>query len=232
MKAARMVDPGESIVLLGDAPRFVSRGGEKLAAALSQFRLDVGAKIALDAGASTGGFTDCLLQAGAERVIAVDVGYGQLAAQLRDDPRVECRERTNVRHLKASDVDAPIDVIVGDLSFISIATVLPGLIEVASPNADFVLLVKPQFEAGKQEASRGKGVIRDPDIWKRVIGEVVATCSGLGVGIMDLMASPVRGPDGNREFLIHGRAGAPGTLEDADIEAVVGRTAAEEAARS
>ena len=232
MKAARMVDAGESIVLLGEAPRFVSRGGEKLAAALEQFALVVEAKLALDAGASTGGFTDCLLQAGASRVIAVDVGYGQLAAQLRDDPRVECRERTNVRHLRSSDIEAPVELIVGDLSFISVATVLPALVEVATSDADFVLLVKPQFEAGKQEASKGKGVIRDPEIWDRVIREVVAACSRLGVGIMEVMASPVRGPDGNREFLIHGRVGVPGTLDNADIEAVVRHTAAEEAARS
>lgn len=209
LKVARLVDAGEPISVASDGPRFVSRGGDKLDAALTDFGVSVEGRRALDAGASTGGFTDCLLQRRAQHVVAVDVGYGQLAMSLRDDPRVDVRERTNVRHLTADDVEPLVDLVVGDLSFISLRTVLPGLLSVSAPDAEFVLLVKPQFEAGRREVAKGSGVIRDPDVWRRVVGEVLdaltvtAMTSARTLGVADVIASPVRGPDGNREFLAH-----------------------------
>jgi 23S rRNA (cytidine1920-2'-O)/16S rRNA (cytidine1409-2'-O)-methyltransferase len=183
----------------------VGRGGEKLDGALARFALDVSGRRAVDLGASTGGFTDCLLQRGAASVVAVDVGYGQLHERLRADPRVEVHERTNVRDLAPGDLGPLADVLVADLSFISLRTVLPAALALAAPGADVVLLVKPQFEAGRQEAARGKGVITDPAIWRRVLGEVAAALDGLGAAIMGAMASPLTGADGNVEFLLHAR---------------------------
>ena len=171
-KPARLVAPDEPIQVLGPAPRFVGRGGDKLDGALTRFGIDVAGRRAVDLGASTGGFTDCLLQRGATLVVAVDVGYGQLHERLRRDPRVVVRERTNGRDLVAGDLGPPAELLVADLSFISLRTVLPAVVPLAAPHADLVLLVKPQFEAGRQEASRGKGVIKDPDVWRRVLGEV------------------------------------------------------------
>jgi 23S rRNA (cytidine1920-2'-O)/16S rRNA (cytidine1409-2'-O)-methyltransferase len=183
----------------------VGRGGEKLEGALARFGLDVSGRRAVDLGASTGGFTDCLLQRGAATVAAVDVGYGQLHERLRADPRVEVHERTNVRDLAPGDLGPPAEILVADLSFISLRTVLPAALALAAPGADVVLLVKPQFEAGRQEAARGKGVITDPAIWRRVLEEVAAALDGLGAAIMGVMASPLTGADGNVEFLLHAR---------------------------
>jgi 23S rRNA (cytidine1920-2'-O)/16S rRNA (cytidine1409-2'-O)-methyltransferase len=205
LKAARLVASDEPVVVSGNAPRFVSRGGEKLAGALDRFDVAVEDARALDAGASTGGFTDCLLQAGAAHVTAVDVGYGQLHERIRTDGRVEIRERTNIREVGSGDLGDPFDVVVADLSFISLRTVAPNLVGLARPHADLVLLVKPQFEAGREEASRGRGVIRDPGIWRRVLGEVDAAYRAVGAVMMEGMASPLRGADGNVEFLVHAR---------------------------
>jgi 23S rRNA (cytidine1920-2'-O)/16S rRNA (cytidine1409-2'-O)-methyltransferase len=207
-KAARLVAPGEPLVVLGPPPRFVSRGGEKLDAALEHFAVVVAGLRAYDLGASTGGFTDCLLQRGAASVVAVDVGYGQLHERLRADPRVEVHERTNVRSVAPGDLGAPADVLVGDLSFISLRTVLPTALPLARPGADVVVLVKPQFEAGREEAARGKGVITDPQIWERVLGEVADALAGAGAAIMGTMRSPLTGADGNVEFLLHARTPA------------------------
>lgn len=204
-KAARLVGADEPILLLGPPPRFVGRGGEKLEGALTRFAVDVAGRRAVDLGASTGGFTDCLLQRGAAVVVAVDVGYGQLHERLRADPRVEVHERTNVRDLTPGDLGPLAEVLVADLSFISLRTVLPAALPLATPGADVVLLVKPQFEAGRQEAARGKGVITDPAIWRRVLEEVAAALDGLGAAIMGAMASPLTGADGNVEFLLHAR---------------------------
>lgn len=204
-KPARLVAPDEPIRILGPAARFVGRGGEKLDAALERFDLDVAGRRVADLGASTGGFTDCLLQRGAAVVAAVDVGYGQLHERLRADPRVEVHERTNVRDLMPGDLGPLAEVIVADLSFISLRTVLPAALALGTPGADVVLLVKPQFEAGRQEAARGKGVITDPAIWRRVLEEVAATLAQLGAAIMGAMASPLTGADGNVEFLLHAR---------------------------
>ena len=197
-KAARMVDPGESVTLEGPPARWVSRGGGKLDGALDHFGLDVGGWEALDAGASTGGFTDCLLQRGATHVTAVDVGHGVLHERLRADPRVTSMERTNVRHL---DLGRRFDLVVADLSFISLRTVAERL--VAHATGPLVVLIKPQFEAGRAEVSRGRGVIRDDEVRARVAGEVVAAFAGLGATMMGLMDSPVAGPDGNVELLAH-----------------------------
>jgi 23S rRNA (cytidine1920-2'-O)/16S rRNA (cytidine1409-2'-O)-methyltransferase len=207
-KASRLVSAGDPIVVLGDARAYVSRGGDKLAAALDAFGIEVAGRRALDAGASTGGFTDCLLQRGAREVVAVDVGYGQLHERLRADPRVDLRERTNVRTLDAGALGGAVELVVADLSFISLRTVAQALLSCAGPNADLVLLVKPQFEAGRAEASRGRGVIRDPDVRARVLEEVSGALVELGAAIMGTMESPLKGADGNVEFLLHARKGA------------------------
>lgn len=204
LKPARLVTANEPVVVAGEGPRYVSRAGEKLAAALEQFDVATGGVRALDAGASTGGFTDCLLQYGAAEVVAVDVGYGQLHEKLRGDPRVRVHERTNVRHLEPGDLGPPFPLVVADLSFISLRVVLPNLLGQAAPGADLVLLVKPQFEAGRSEADRGRGVIRDPAVWRRVLSEVGVALAGAGAAIMDGMVSPISGADGNVEFLLHG----------------------------
>ncbi len=213
LKAARQVAPHEAVVVQGEGPRFVGRGGDKLAAALDRFAVPVEGARALDAGASTGGFTDCLLQHGASRVVAVDVGYGQLHERLRADPRVEPVERTNVRDLAPGALGPPFDVVVADLSFISLRTVLGPLLRQAAPGAHLVLLVKPQFEAGRDEATRGRGVIRDPGVWRRVLDEVLIALRATGAAIMGAMVSPLTGADGNVEFFVHARAATPG---DAD----------------
>jgi 23S rRNA (cytidine1920-2'-O)/16S rRNA (cytidine1409-2'-O)-methyltransferase len=197
-KAARLVDAAEPVVVTGPPPRWVSRGGGKLDAALDAFAVDVTGLAALDAGASTGGFTDCLLQRGASSVVAVDVGHGLLHERIRTDPRVTSLERTNVRHL---DLGRRFGIVVADLSFISLRTVAAAL--VAHAAADLVVLVKPQFEAGRGEASKGRGVIRDPAVRERVVEEVVGAFERLGASMMGVMSSPVIGADGNIELLAH-----------------------------
>lgn len=224
-KAARLVAPDEPIVVLGPPARFVGRGGEKLDAALERFTVDVVGRRAYDLGASTGGFTDCLLQRGATAVVAVDVGYGQLHERLRADPRVEVHERTNVRDVAPGDLGPPAEVLVADLSFISLRTVLPAVVPLVVAGGEMVLLVKPQFEAGRQEAARGKGVITDPAIWRRVLDEVTAALDDHGTAIMEAMASPLTGADGNVEFLLHART-AP-ARPDAPASALIDRALAE-----
>lgn len=203
-KPARLVDAGDPIRVLGPPARFVSRGGDKLAGALRHFDVTVEDARCLDAGASTGGFTDALLQAGARQVLAVDVGRHQLHERLRADPRVECREQTDIRALDPDEV-GPVDVVVGDLSFISLRSVIGPMLGLLAPGGDLVVLVKPQFEAGRSEASKGRGVIRDPEIWRRVLEEVLVAIEEAGAAIMDAMVSPLRGAGGNVEFLLHAR---------------------------
>ncbi|MFO7280444.1 MAG: TlyA family RNA methyltransferase [Thermoanaerobacterales bacterium] len=226
LKPSRLVAPHENVQTRGEGPRFVSRAGEKLDAALDRFGVDPRGRRALDAGASTGGFTDCLLQRGAAQVVAVDVGHGQLHERLRADPRVEVRERCNVRHLAPGDLGEPFPLVVADLSFISLRTVLPNLVALAAPGADLVLLVKPQFEAGRAEASRGRGVIRDPAVWRRVLEDVVRATEALGAAIMGAMVSPITGADGNVEFLLHARTGAGAPSTPPDLAAVVAEATA------
>jgi len=199
--------------------RFVSRGGEKLDAALDAFGVDASGLHALDIGASTGGFTDCLLQRGAAHVTAVDVGYGQLDWKLRTDPRVTVMERTNFRHLETDAFDRPFDLIVVDTSFISLRTILARAVTDLAENGDIVALVKPQFEAGRERLGAG-GVVRDPEVHREVLREVRDAMLALGLTPVALVSSPLLGPAGNREFLMRmRRAGEP--LDDARIDAVV-----------
>ena len=204
-KASRMVSAAEPVEISGEPARFVSRGGEKLDAALDEFGIAVAGRRAVDAGASTGGFTDCLLQRGAAEVVAIDVGWGQLDARLRADSRITVRERCNVRHVRPEDIGGPADIITADLSFISLRTVMPNLAACTAPGGEAVLLVKPQFEAGRREASRGKGVVRDPDVWRRVLSDVASNASRHGLAPAGLAASPLRGAAGNVEFFLHCR---------------------------
>ena len=220
-KAASLVAADAPVQVLGPARRFVSRGGEKLRAALDRFGVDPRGRDCLDAGASTGGFTDCLLQAAAGRVVAVDVGYGQLAWEVRNDPRVTVMERTNVRTLEPADLPFAPELVVADLSFISLRAVLPALVRAASPGAEFVVLVKPQFEAGPGGVGSG-GVVRDPEVWRRVLGEVADAFSSLEVGVVGVVASPLRGPAGNVEFLLHGRRGVDDARVDLDAAVTEG----------
>ena len=199
-KPARLVEADEPVELVGPPPRFVGRGGEKLDAALERFDVAVEGKRALDAGSSTGGFTDCLLQRGARAVVAVDVGYGQLHERLRADPRVEVHERTDIREFAT---DERFELVVADLSFISLRTVASALVGFAAPGADLVVLVKPQFEAGRVEASKGRGVIRDPAVRQQALDGVRSAMEEAGAAMIDVMESPLRGAEGNVEFLAH-----------------------------
>lgn len=208
-RVTTMVTAADPISLKGDGPRFVSRGGDKLDGALSRLHVEVAGRIWLDVGASTGGFTDRLLQGGAARVIAVDVGYGQLDWKLRNDERVHVIERTNVRHLTPRSLPVVPSGVTADLSFISLTVVLPALVACVEDDADHLLMVKPQFEVGKDLVGRG-GVVRDPELWRAAIEKVVDTAGTLGVGLVGATASDLPGPAGNREFFVHlRRGGAP-----------------------
>ncbi len=218
-KPARLVAAHEPVALRGPGPRFVGRGGEKLDAALLRFEVDVAGRHALDVGASTGGFTDCLLQRGAASVTAVDVGRAQLHERLRRDPRVRSLERRDARTLRSADMPTAPGVLVVDVSFISLAAVLSPVVALVAPAGDVVALVKPQFEAGRAEATRGRGVITDPAVWVRTLSSALVTLERSGAAIMGAMPSPLTGAQGNVEFLIHGRVG----LDRAPLEAVPGR---------
>jgi 23S rRNA (cytidine1920-2'-O)/16S rRNA (cytidine1409-2'-O)-methyltransferase len=203
-KVATMIDPADPVVVTGDDPatEYVSRGSHKLAGALAAFDgLVVEGRRCLDAGASTGGFTDVLLRGGAARVYAVDVGYGQLAWPLRTDDRVVVMERTNVRTLTPDVLDGPVDLTVADLSFISLRLVLPALAACTGPGGDLALMVKPQFEVGKDRVGSG-GVVRDPALRAEAVLDVAAAGAGLGLGVAGVAASPLPGPSGNVEFFL------------------------------
>ena len=200
-KVSRLVDPGEPVVVAADPPRYVSRGGHKLEAALAGLGISAAGCRAIDVGASTGGFTDCLLQHGATKVVAIDVGRNQLHERLRADPRVVSLERTDVRDVATDAIGGPADLVVADVSFISLRLVMADLCRLAT--ADIVMLVKPQFEAGRAEADRGRGVIRDPEVWRRALHEVCRAVVGAGAAIMGVMVSPLTGAEGNVEFLLH-----------------------------
>jgi len=218
---ARLVQPDDAIAVRGPAPAFVSRGGDKLVAALDRFAIDVHGRRALDAGASTGGFTDCLLQRGAAHVVAVDVGRGQLAWSLRTDERVTVMEQTNARTLDAAAIGGVVDLCVADLSFISLTSVAPALVRCCRPGADVVVLVKPQFEAGRGAVGRG-GIVRDPAVHCRVLLDVGSALAAAGLAMIDVMTSPLRGADGNIEFLAHCRAGCHDARVGADtVDALV-----------
>ncbi|MFD5099434.1 TlyA family RNA methyltransferase [Streptomyces albidochromogenes] len=224
-KAATQVETSAAVVVLEDDsdPDYVSRGGHKLAGALEAFvplGLKVEGRRALDAGASTGGFTDVLLRAGARQVVAVDVGYGQLAWSLQSDERVSVKDRTNVREMTLDTIDGEaVDLIVGDLSFIPLGLVLPALVRCAAPDADLVMMVKPQFEVGKDRLGSG-GVVRSPELRAETVRAVARQAWGLGLGVRGVTASPLPGPSGNVEYFLWLRAGAP-ELDPADVDRAV-----------
>ncbi|WP_147681411.1 TlyA family RNA methyltransferase [Actinomyces ruminicola] len=218
-KPARQVNPAQAIEIVSpDADDYVSRGAHKLAGALDTLaerglapRVD--GRRCLDAGASTGGFTDVLLRRGAAHVLAVDVGYGQLAWSLRTDPRVTALERTNVRTLDPAAVAPAPELVVGDLSFISLTTVLPALVGAAAADADLLLMVKPQFEVGRQRLGHG-GVVRDPELHAESVLTVCECAHGLGLGVDAVTASPLPGPAGNVEYFVNMHAGRVGSRTD------------------
>lgn len=204
-KAGQALKADAPIEVRGRDHPWVSRGGVKLAHGLAHFGWDVAGAVAIDVGSSTGGFTDVLLTGGAVRVYAVDSGTNQLAWKLRSDPRVIVLEQTNARYLTPSEIPEAIDLVVCDASFISLAKVLAAPLGFARPGARLIALIKPQFEAGRAEASRGRGVIKDPEIHARVVEEICAAFVEFGANIMGTMESPITGADGNREFLVHAR---------------------------
>jgi 23S rRNA (cytidine1920-2'-O)/16S rRNA (cytidine1409-2'-O)-methyltransferase len=205
-KAGAQVDQEASIRLKGEDIPYVSRGGLKLARALETFQVTAAGRTALDVGASTGGFTDCLLQEGARKVFAIDVGYGQLAWKLRHDQRVINLERTNIRYLTADQLDETPDLAVIDASFISLEKVLPSTTALVKPGSDIIALIKPQFEVGKGQVGKG-GVVRDPDQHAQVIEKIKLIAAQAGCQVMQLCESPILGTKGNREFLMHLRTG-------------------------
>ncbi|MBN1104321.1 MAG: TlyA family RNA methyltransferase [Deltaproteobacteria bacterium] len=204
----RLEKPGQLVSIDGNlslkksAPPYVSRGGLKLKAALQSFSVDVKDRVVLDVGASTGGFTDCLLQGGARKVIAVDVGHGQLDWRLRRDPRVVLMEKTNARYLSPDDIEERADGAVIDVSFISLRLVIPPVSGLLTAEGWIVALIKPQFEVGKGQVGKG-GVVRDPRLHQEVVGGLKAFCEGAGWAVKGRMESPLLGPKGNKEFLIH-----------------------------
>ena len=219
-KAATQVDAETSITLITQGEKFVSRGAFKLRGALDFFsNIEVKNKVVLDAGASTGGFTDVLLRRGAKLIYAVDVGYGQLAWELRQDPRVKILDRTNIRHLTGEQVGEEIELVVADLSFISLSLVLPALAAVSKPDADFLLMVKPQFEVGREKLGAG-GVVRDPSLRRSAVLDVAESAYDVGLGTLGIAASPLPGPAGNVEYFLWLRRGAPAIDESALDQAI------------
>ncbi len=200
-KAGQQVSADADIRIKGETLPYVSRGGLKLKKALDEFGIDVTGLVVLDVGASTGGFTDCLLQAGAARVVAVDVGYGQLAWKLQQDPRVVSMEKTNIRHLTPEQLDDVPELAVIDASFISLSKVLPATVALAKPGGRIIALIKPQFEVGRREVGKG-GIVRDPAAHEKAIEGVRKVAGDLGLSVAGLCDSPITGADGNREFLI------------------------------
>lgn len=201
-KAGALVAAAAKITLKRDKPPFVSRGGFKLAAALDHFRLDVTGLVALDVGISTGGFTDCLLQRGAARVYGVDVGYGQLAWQLRQDPRVIPLERTNIRHLPPEAIPEKVDLAVVDVSFISLKLVLPQVCQFLKPGGVVLALIKPQFEVGRGKVGKG-GVVREEALRQQVVQDLQLFAQSQGLQVHGVIPSPILGPKGNQEYLLY-----------------------------
>lgn len=218
-KPGTKYDPGVQIEVVS-LPAYVSRGGHKLEKALRSFGVDLAGKVVLDVGASTGGFTDCALQKGAARVYAVDVGYGQLAWKLRTDPRVVVIERTNIKELKPDCLDDKPDFVTIDVSFISLEKVMPRVAELVDGKAGGIALVKPQFEAGRDKVGK-KGVVRSPDIHRQVLQQVCAMVAGSGWGVLGLDFSPIRGPEGNIEYLMYFDLSGPREIDPDLIQRVV-----------
>jgi 23S rRNA (cytidine1920-2'-O)/16S rRNA (cytidine1409-2'-O)-methyltransferase len=211
---ASQIDPAAALHVLDPPSTYFGRGGVKLEAALDRFAIDCNGLWVLDAGSSTGGFTDCVLQRGAMRVVAVDVGRGQLHQRLLTDERVDVRERTDIRNVTPASLQQPVDLIVADISFLALRKVLPTLTDLAAERANLLLLVKPQFEATQAEASLHKGVIRDSAVWLRVLRENGTAVRAAGLGMMGCMKSPITGADGNVEFFVHAQCDAEGLSPD------------------
>ena len=224
-KAGTMLDPSVDIEVRSGVCPYVSRGGLKLEKALQYFGVDPSGFVCSDSGASTGGFTDCLLQKGAKKVYAIDVGYGQLAWKLREDPRVVCMERTNIRYVKPEDIGEPVDLSVVDVSFISLRIVLPAIRDLLSPEGQVLCLIKPQFEAGREKVGK-KGVVRDPAVHLEVLEQFAALAKSLGFTIRNMTYSPVKGPEGNIEFLSH-LSLVPGQEYTKDLSQLVGEAHSE-----
>ena len=212
VKPGHLISPDAEIVVK-QPPRYVSRGGLKLEKALQVFRVDVGGSIAIDVGASTGGFTDCLLQHGAKFVYAVDVGHGQLAWKIRQDPRVCVIEGTNIRTIDVNRFESPVRVGVVDVSFISLQKVLPIVTQIVDPTGDVLALIKPQFEAGRKHVGKG-GVVRDVRVHLQVLRDLIQFIHGLDQSVMGISHSPIRGPAGNIEYLIWFKVGTEGASVD------------------
>lgn len=200
-KSGTKVDVNADIVLKSDAPKYVSRGGYKLEKALLEFPIQLENKICMDVGASTGGFTDCMLQNGAKRVYSIDVGYGQFAWKLRNDSRVCCLEKTNVRYITKEQIDMEADFTSIDVSFISLTKVLPAVIAVMGEEGQLVCLIKPQFEAGREKVGK-KGVVKDKSVHKEVIQKIIDFCIEQKLNVRGISYSPIKGPEGNIEYLI------------------------------
>lgn len=205
-KPGMQVSPDVNVEVKGTALPYVSRGGLKLEKALKVFPIDVKGKVCIDCGASTGGFTDVLLKNGAAKVYSVDVGYGQLAWSLRNDERVVNMERTNIRYISSEQIPEPLDICVMDLSFISVKLVLPAVCALLKNDAQLVCLIKPQFEAGREEVGK-KGVVRDKAVHLSVIESVLSFAPTVGMTVMGLDFSPIKGPEGNREYLCYMKKG-------------------------
>lgn len=205
-KPGMQVSPDVNVEVKGTALPYVSRGGLKLEKALKVFSIDVNGKVCIDCGASTGGFTDVLLKNGASKVYSVDVGYGQLAWSLRNDERVVNMERTNIRYISSEQIPEPLDICVMDLSFISVKLVLPAVCALLKDDAQLVCLIKPQFEAGREEVGK-KGVVRDKAVHLSVIESVLSFAPTVGMTVMGLDFSPIKGPEGNREYLCYMKKG-------------------------
>ena len=201
-KAGALVPEDGEVRILGEVLPYVSRGGLKLAAALKEFGISVDGKVALDVGASTGGFTDCLLQHGARKIYAVDVGYGQMAWKIRQDPRVVTIERVNIRAIEPSLVPEPVDMAVIDVSFISLEKVVPSILKFLRPGAELIALIKPQFEVGREQVGKG-GIVRDEAARTAAVERVTTFIRGQGFDVRGVIPSPITGQDGNVEFLIH-----------------------------
>ena len=225
-KAARLVLPGDAVELVGPPDRYVSRGGEKLEGALAAFGLDVAGLRCCDVGASTGGFTDCLLQHGAAEVVAIDVGRAQFHERLTADPRVTPRERTDIRDVDPAAIGAPFDLVTADVSFISLTSVMACLAGLAAPGAPVVVLVKPQFEVGRQEASKGRGIIRNPELWQAALDRVLEAATTAGLAAQAAVPSPLKGAQGNVEFFFHLEKG--GNLLPVDSAHVVSHVVTQE----
>lgn len=220
LKSGDMFSEDSDLQIRGDKLKYVSRGGLKLEKAMAEFDLSLAGKICMDIGSSTGGFTDCMLQGGASKVYAVDVGKGQLDYKLRQDSRVVVMEKTNIRHVTPEMVADRINFASVDVSFISLTLVIPPALALMDENREMVMLIKPQFEAGREKVGK-KGVVRDPAVHEEVIEKIVGFVRSQGLDVADLTYSPVKGPEGNIEYLIHVCAPSLGKEREIDIQAVV-----------